>query len=187
MARLNIDLLPLAAAVAPGDFIAISDQSEGPATRKAPISLLPASGGKIDANGVQTAPFDTENLERTFYTLTIPANTLAAGDLLRVHHFTEVIGAASGVLTTRVRFNGIEQASSAGTPIVGALVGFEFMQLAVIDTGAGMSAARLVNANNSVDFVIDATAAITVAFSSQWAVADVGNEYQGLFAHLSLG
>lgn len=40
MARLNIDLLPLAADVAPGDFIALSDQSEGPATRKAPISAL---------------------------------------------------------------------------------------------------------------------------------------------------
>lgn len=155
------------------------------------IDAQPPSGGILDSNGIQSATFADEDIERVFYTLTIPANTVQIGDLINIQFYVEMLApSGGGGVTTRMRLN-----DELGAIIVDAgdrtplgfptQLGFEFFHALVIDTGSGLSAARVVFANDSVDFVFDFTADVDIAFTAEWSTADADNEYRGLAAHIS--
>lgn len=145
------------------------------------INANTAGGGKIAANGTQTAPVNNTIAEVAHYTLTIPANTLVAGDLLRVYFYYDV--AASGdTFTSRVRANGTLIASSGA---FGGIASFEFLNVTVIDTGVGPSAFRFVSDFEGADEVFDTTLDMVWTFTAQWNVASVPNTSTGLSAHIS--
>lgn len=138
------------------------------------------------ANGVQTAIFDNESSERDLYTITIPGNTLKAGDLLRVHFLFEIVAIISGTIRFRMRMNGVALDGFL-EPAVAGPDGFEFAQLGVVDTGGGMALARFTSGTfTDVDIVDDATSDLVFTFTGQPSIADAGNRYRGMFAYVRI-
>lgn len=144
------------------------------------------SSGKIDADAVQTATFGDEATERTFYSLTIPANTLEVGDLVQFYYTCEVVALASGELRLRTWLGpvGVTQLISgflARTSV--GLVGFEFTQFTVVDVGGGVTQLRG-GASAGVDVVIDLSVENTINCTAQMTIANVGNTYRGVSAYV---
>lgn len=159
-------------------------------TGLSPLTWREFRGVWTAQNGLFTATFSNETIERTLYTLTIPANTLRAGDVLRaaLAYDYRSAGAGAGDITTRIRVGGAVAAqaeiSSDGASLLG---GFADLALLLGDTGAGPSALRAVSRDPAVDATIDATAAIVVTFTVQWGTADPSNFSAGIGARLSVG
>lgn len=148
-------------------------------------------GGVLDTDGVQSATFNSENHERVFYTLTIPANTVEIGDVLNLQYMVELLGpGGGGGATIRARRdNGlgailVDLGSQNPLGLPGVL-GIVFAHATVLDTGAGLAAARVYEDFNALDAVFDFTADVTIAFTCQFDTAHVNNNYRGLGAHLS--
>ena len=148
-------------------------------------------GGILDSDGTQGATFANETIERVFYTLTIPANTVQIGDLINIQFFVEMLspGAGGGVRTRIRRDDGIGPiiVDSGGftLPSLPGVAGFTFFHASVIDTGSGLSAARFYEDSLGVDSALNFTADVVLAFTGEWNTAAAGNEYRGLGAHVS--
>ena len=148
-------------------------------------------GGVLASDGLQGATFANEVIERVFYTLTIPAGVVQIGDLINIQFYLEMLSpGAGGGVRTRIRRDDVSGPivadTSFRTPIgLPAQIGFEFFHALIIDTGSGLSAARMVNSNDGIDFVFNFTADVVLVFTGEWSVAAAGNEYRGLGAHVS--
>ena len=63
--------------------------------------------------------------------------------------------------------------------------GESIFQLGVIDTGSGLSAARLCSGEfTGVDITVDLTTDTVIEFTGETTVADAGNAFQGKFAYV---
>lgn len=156
-----------------------------------PTSGGVSGGGLLDSDGIQGATFADETTERVFHTITIPANTVGIGDMVNLGGYIEMLSpGAGGGVRTRIRRDDrvgpIVADTNFRTPLgLPAQIGFEFFHGLIVDTGAGLSAARMINSNDGVDFVFDFTANIVLVLTAEWSVAALGNEYRGLVFHAS--
>jgi len=149
------------------------------------------TGGVLDSDGLQGATFANEIIERVFYELTIPAGTVEIGDQVNFQSYIEMLSpGAGGGVRTRIRRDDVAGEIIADTnfrtPLgLPAQIGFEFFHALIVDTGSGLSAARMVNSNDGVDAVFNFTADVVLVFTGEWNAAAAGNEYRGLAAHIS--
>lgn len=153
-------------------------------------AFLEPTTGVIDSDAVQGPPFDNDGAQNLLHTLTIPANTLRFGDLLRLHYLVEVTSLISGEVRLLVWLGPV----GGGLLVNGyfpvsvvAVHGLEFVTFSVIDDGGGLSSARLAGGFFSgVDVGgVDTTQDITLNFTAQATIASVGNTYRSTLAHLS--
>jgi hypothetical protein len=147
-------------------------------------------GGKIDGIGLETALIANDDTEQTLYSLTIPANTLRFGDLVRLWYLAEVTQIdGGGELRLRIWHQAVGSVGFMGGFYSLTSVerdGLEFSNFIVVDTGGGRTAARCVGRQAGVDIEINLTVDNVLHFTGQMTVADVGNIYRGLAAHLSI-
>lgn len=154
-------------------------------------AFLNSASGVLASNGIQSATFANENFERVFYTLTIPGGTVKIGDNINLQYYIEMLAPGdNGGVRTRIRqddlLGSIVVDSNFQNPLgLPAFIGFEFLHTLIIDQGSGLSAARMINNNDSVDFVFNFTVDVVLVFTAQWNVANENNEYRGLAAHIS--
>jgi hypothetical protein len=139
----------------------------------------------IGSEAVQTATVSNTIVRQTFYEITIPANKLKFGDLVRVHFMGEVVALTSGEVRYRIRLNTDDELVTGYFPKTSiGRSGFVFNQFAPVDTGSGLSAARLVG--DGIDVVVDLTVDNIINFTAEATVADADNQHRGLYASLRI-
>jgi hypothetical protein len=184
MAEIKISALPVETDPKPADVLPMVSDAAGE-TRKVAIGALTAAGFRF-VDGGQGTTEGNETIERTFHSFLVPGNTMGDGDLWRTHYLYEVLAfSGGGNITTRIRANGALVASFALAPFPNSVQGFDFLQLAVIDTGAGPSAFRILDVFNAIDVVVDTSVDVTWTFTAQFSVASVNNTYRALIGHMS--
>jgi hypothetical protein len=183
------ELSPIAALTGAELMMVVDDPSGVTPVSKSALVSQVAGWRKIASQATQTATISNDATEQTLFSLTIPANALAIGDLVLLRGVNEVTALASGQLRQRVWIGPV-----GGVPLVtgyfaktsAGRTGWEYNWFSVVDTGSGLASARLAGADYSgIDVAaIDLTIEQTVHFTAQMTVADAGNAYRGLSAHL---
>jgi hypothetical protein len=147
-------------------------------------------GGSIAASGLQGVTIANDDTEQTLFALLIPAFTLRFGNVVEPWFIAEVLALLSGELRFRMwagAVGGIGLVSGFLPKTSTGKDGFAFTKFGVVDTGAGLSAARLAGgAFGGVDLIVDLTQDLVINCTAQMTVANAGNSYRGLTGSISI-
>lgn len=139
----------------------------------------------VVSDTVQGTTIANTTTETLLYTLVVPANTLQFGDLLRAHFLVEVLARVSGEVRLWIYINGSQFVTGHWPSTSVGVTGQEYIQASVVDTGNGVTAARIVGGSTSgVDVVADLTVDNVFTFTASMTIADAGNSMRAVGATL---